>query len=198
MASNSSDVEKITKTMMKLNTGKDKLNDMMMMADTCTSWDQFISPAPNSIAILGQLMLLSCKKDFSLEAARPEGFKLITFPKSFRATLVQVSGAGFKAFNTADANMLQIMFLTSNVSDHIRNATKCLVVGTPEDIETTMPLILNKVDRVANECLELSKEIVERFEYVGDLLTEVYQTCLVKDKLNTEELDKQKLAIQDY
>ena len=199
MASKSTEIEKVNKATMKLNTGKDKLNNLIMMADTSVSWDQFISSAPNSIAILGQLMLLSCKKDFSLEAAKPEGgFKYLNFPKSFRATLVQASGAGFKAFNTTDVNMLEIMILTSNVSENIRNVTKCLVIGTPEDIDTTMPLILKKVDRVATECATLSREIVKSFEYAGDLLTEIYQTCLVRDTQNEQELDKQKLMTQDF
>ena len=60
--------------------------------------------APYSLAILGQVMLLATKKDFSLISKPvPEGsgdvkffelkgdFKFITHPESFRATLVQVS-----------------------------------------------------------------------------------------------------------
>ena len=60
--------------------------------------------APYSLAILGQVMLLATKKDFSLISKPvPEDsgkvkffeskgdFKFITHPESFRATLVQVS-----------------------------------------------------------------------------------------------------------
>ena len=60
--------------------------------------------APYSLAILGQVMLLATKSDFSLISKPvPDGskdvkffegrgdFKYITHPESFRATLVQVS-----------------------------------------------------------------------------------------------------------
>ena len=60
--------------------------------------------APYSLAILGQVMLLATKQDFSLMSQpAPDGskdvklfqtkedFKFITHPQSFRATLVQVS-----------------------------------------------------------------------------------------------------------
>ena len=67
--------------------------------------------APHSLALLGQIMLLSTQRDFSLISkpvkqllkgteettqeivllGKREDFKYITHPESFRATLVQVS-----------------------------------------------------------------------------------------------------------
>ena len=64
--------------------------------------------APHSLAILGQVMLLSTRSDFSLISKPvPDGskdvkffegrgdFRYVTHPESFRATLVQVSILSF-------------------------------------------------------------------------------------------------------
>ena len=87
---------------MDANSGEDKKETALMMISSSINWADFLTPAPMCIALLGQLMLISTEKDFSLEKQRPEnGFKYIEHPESFRASLVQVSNAGWRAFNEA-------------------------------------------------------------------------------------------------
>ena len=98
----SNTVQKLNKAFMDANSGEDKKETALMMISSSINWADFLTPAPMCIALLGQLMLISTEKDFSLEKQRPEnGFKYIEHPESFRASLLQVSNAGWRAFNEA-------------------------------------------------------------------------------------------------
>ena len=100
--SNSNVVVNINKALINANSGDDKNETALLMMSASMNWAEFLTPAPLSIALLGQLMLVAGEKDFSLEKQRPEkGFKFIEHPESFRACLVQVSNNGWGAFNKA-------------------------------------------------------------------------------------------------
>ena len=100
--SNSNVVANLNKALIEVNSGDDKNETALLMMSPSMNWAEFLTPAPLSIALLGQLMLIAGEKDFSLENQRPEkGFKFIEHPKSFRACLVQVSNTGWRAFNEA-------------------------------------------------------------------------------------------------
>ena len=100
--SNSNVVANINKALINANSGDDKNETALLMMSPSMNWAEFLTPAPLSIALLGQLMLVAGEKDFSLENQRPEkGFKFIEHPESFRACLVQVSNTGWRAFNEA-------------------------------------------------------------------------------------------------
>ena len=69
--------------------------DMMEQTKTMLSqhagWEEFLIPAPMTIAFLGQLMLIGTIKDFPINKHIPKtGLKYIKHPKSFRASVVQV------------------------------------------------------------------------------------------------------------
>lgn len=95
-------VAKLDKALINANSGDDKNETALLMMSPSVNWAEFLTPAPLSIALLGQLMLVAGEKDFSLENQRPEkGFQFIQHPESFRACLVQVSNTGWRAFNEA-------------------------------------------------------------------------------------------------
>ena len=99
---NANAVANLNKAMIKANSGEDKNETALLMMSPSVNWAEFLTPAPLSIALLGQLMLVAGEKDFSLEHQRPEkGFQFIAHPESFRACLVQVSNTGWRAFNEA-------------------------------------------------------------------------------------------------
>ncbi|CAG2194429.1 unnamed protein product [Mytilus edulis] len=86
----------------ELNTGTERKDLTVLKVDSMCNWEQFLMPAPTSIAILGQLMAIATKKDFSLDKTIPEGgFKFVKYPGSFRACLVQISNSGCEAFMEA-------------------------------------------------------------------------------------------------
>ena len=81
-------VDKVTGS---ISTYKDALEDAAMLLSHTTGWEQLLSPAPLTLAFLGQLLLLSLKTDVSLHVNRPEGgFQQLRQPESFRASSIQV------------------------------------------------------------------------------------------------------------
>ena len=99
---NANVVADLNKALINANSGNDKNETALLMMSTRMNWAEFLIPAPFSIALMGQLMLIAGEKDFSLENQRPEkGFQFIQNPESFRACLVQVSNTGWRAFNEA-------------------------------------------------------------------------------------------------
>ena len=84
-----------------------------------------LAAAP-SIALLGQLQLVSASIDFSLlKDGETSNCKYLKFPDSFRASLLQITHAGWDAFQKAEVNMERIslnskripgMYLSDNIS----------------------------------------------------------------------------------
>jgi len=99
---NANVVADLNKALINSNSGSDKNEMAVLMMSPSVNWAEFLTPAPMTIALLGQLMIIAGEKDFSLENQRPEkGFQHIAHPESFRACLVQVSNTGWRAFNEA-------------------------------------------------------------------------------------------------
>ena len=87
--------------------------------------------APQSISLLGQLQLVSASIDFSLlkdgESSKVEYLK---FPDSFRASLLQITYAGWDAFQKAEVNMERISLNSKRIPGMylriIQNSSKLL------------------------------------------------------------------------
>ncbi|CAC5407806.1 unnamed protein product [Mytilus coruscus] len=171
--------------------GHDKRSDDMMMMAPDSNWDQFLTPAPCAIAFLGDLILFSADMDFSLDEKPPrDGFKLLRYPNSFRKSLVQVSNAGWSAFNEAHTSMDQIRLHSSNIDGQVKNAVKLLMQGTPEEITQMLPMSLSKIQNIADESLLLAEAIEERFVGVMELTIELLEASTntkgVYDEKTTE------------
>ena len=169
---------KIESAVSNISKGVDKKEDTMMLMAPEANWDQFLTPAPFAIALLGDLIIISAGTDFSLEEKPPkDGFKHLRYPNSFRASLVQVSNSGWDAFNEAHTSMDQIRLHSLNVDTHVKNAVKFLLKGSPEEVEQMLPLSLNKIDKIANESLQLAQNIENRFVFVMQLTAELLEAC---------------------
>ena len=119
-----------------------------MLASTA-NWQELISPSSMSIALLGHLLLVSTDADFPLTVQPECGFKLIKYPGSFRASLVQVSNSGWEAHNAAHVNMDQIRMLSAHVPLNMNQAIKWLVGGNKREVEVMLPGELAKIERTA-------------------------------------------------
>ena len=85
-------LSKIAEAEKNLSKPQDVREEMALVMAPYANWEQFLVPAPLTITILGQLMLISTQKDFSLANRAPkDGFEHLRYPDSFRACLVQVS-----------------------------------------------------------------------------------------------------------
>ena len=85
-------VKSIQNAESKISTGADLREEMALIVGPNANWEDFLVVAPMCISLLGELICISTTADFSLEKKPPkDGFKLLRWPHSFRASLVQVS-----------------------------------------------------------------------------------------------------------
>lgn len=173
---NANTVADLNKALIDSNSGSDKNEMAVLMMSSSVNWAEFLTPAPMTIALLGQLMLIAGEKDFSLENQKPEkGFKYIKHPKSFRACLVQVSNTGWRAFNEAHKNMDAIRLYSAQVPDRVQKVVRTLVKGSEEDVRDFLPIELGKIERNSAECLRLAQSVEAEFEHVMDLTGEILE-----------------------
>ena len=192
-----SSIQKIDKAIASINKGSDKKEEMKIMMAPYASWDQFLAPAPMSIALLGQLILVSAESDFSLQDKKNEiRFKLLKYPDSFRACLVQVSNKGWGAFNKAHTNMDQIRLHSGNVDGHVRTAVKFLLQGQPQEIELMLPNALKSIENIADECVTLATSVEKEFVDVMELVAELLEACTRAKGQYEEDLKEMEIAIQ--
>lgn len=169
-------IEDVNKAMIRANSGEDKNETALLMMSPSMNWAEFLTPAPMSIALLGQLMLIAGEKDFSLESQKPkDGFQFIQHPRSFRACLVQVSNAGWRAFNEAHKNMDTIRLYSAKVPGQVKKVVRTLVSGSKEDVKDILPIELRKIEENASESLELAKAVESKFENVMHLTGELLE-----------------------
>lgn len=189
---NANVVADLNKALINSNSGSDKNDMAVLMMSPSVNWAEFLTPAPMTIALLGQLMLIAGEKDFSLENQKPEkGFKHIEHPESFRACLVQVSNTGWRAFNEAHKNMDAIRLYSAQVPDRVKKVVRILVQGSQEDVKDIVPIELGKIERNSEECLRLAQSVEKKFEHVMDLTGELLEVSTAARgyyKKNQEEI----------
>ncbi|XP_077065483.1 uncharacterized protein LOC143718309 [Siphateles boraxobius] len=195
---------KISKTTQSLTTAEDMRNQTKLMMQPYANWEEYLTPAPLSIAIMGELVFISSSTDFSINKNSPkDGYKFIKYPDSFRACLMQVCNSGWWAFNEAHTSMDQIRLHTAQVPDYMKTAVKILFQGDDEVVKAHLPDQLDNIRVIADECLELSNATEKRFTDVINIIQELLEACVnaehfygeemvaIKKKLEESELRKQ-------
>uniref|UniRef100_A0A3B1IXC8 Uncharacterized protein n=1 Tax=Astyanax mexicanus TaxID=7994 RepID=A0A3B1IXC8_ASTMX len=147
----------IAKTTQSLTKAEEMRNQTKLIMQPYANWEEYLTPAPLSIAILGELVFISSKTDFSINKNPPkDGYKHIKYPDSFRACLMQVCNSGWGAFNEAHKNMDQIRLHTMNVPNYMKTAVKILFQGNDEVVQAHLPDQLENIRVIADDCLKLS------------------------------------------
>jgi len=180
---------KISKTTQSLTTAEDMRNQTKLMMQPYANWEEYLTPAPLSIAIMGELVFISSSTDFSINKNSPkDGYKFIKYPDSFRACLMQVCNSGWWAFNDAHTNMDQIRLHTAQVPDYMKTAVKILFQGDDEVVKAHLPDQLENIRVIADECLELSNATEKRFTDVINIIQELLEACVNAEHFYGEEL----------
>jgi hypothetical protein len=92
------------------------------------AWEEMLVKAPEVIALLGQITVLSGSADFSLTNNTPvNGFQYMRHPQSFRATLTQVSNDGWSAFRLTHRNMKIIQGNMQTIPEQIKLLLQIIV-----------------------------------------------------------------------
>ncbi|XP_046888835.1 uncharacterized protein LOC124475968 [Hypomesus transpacificus] len=168
----------LNKTIGGVSKASDCREDAVMIFQGNANWEEYLTPAPLSIAFLGELVFISAKQDFSIKDGGPvDGFKFIKYPDSFRACLMQVCNSGWAAFNEAHKSMDKICLHTKNVPEYIKTAVKILLQDDDMLVQNFLPDTLESIDAISKDCVQLAKSVEERFLHVTDVISELLETC---------------------
>ena len=154
--------------------------DFKLQVSTHMNWEHLLSPAPLSIGLLGDLMIMSSQgRDFAIDGELPRyGFiQYVKYPKSFRATLLQIGNEFQRAFMVAHNNMDKIRLLTDKVPGYMREATRILVTADEKLVDDYLPAPMERIRQSAEQSVSLSKAVVWQFENVMNLTSEVLEMC---------------------
>ncbi|GCC18134.1 hypothetical protein chiPu_0022061 [Chiloscyllium punctatum] len=172
--------------------------DNLLMMQPYANWEEFLMPAPMSIAILGELIIISSTTDFPVNKHSPDRqYQHIKYPESFRACLMQVSNQGWKCFNLAHKNMDQIRLHSQSVPTHLKSAVKTLMQGEQQSLERLLPLQLGSIKAVADDCLGLAQEVERSFSSITDLIHELLEACTGAKGMYEEESKVVRRSLED-
>ncbi|XP_072531210.1 uncharacterized protein [Salminus brasiliensis] len=188
----------IAKTTQSLTTAEEMRNQTKLVMQPYANWEEYLTPAPLSVAILGELVFISSKEDFSINKNPPkDGYQHIKYPESFRACLMQVCNSGWWAFNEAHKNMDQIRLHTMTVPDHMKTAVKILFQGNDEVVKAHLPDQLENIRVIADDCLELATSTEKRFTDVINIIQELLEACVNAEHFYGEELEVIKKTMEE-
>ncbi|KAJ1212868.1 hypothetical protein NDU88_000512 [Pleurodeles waltl] len=168
-----------------------------MMMKPYANWEEFLMPAPISIAILGELAAISSGQgDFSINLNPPKnGFKYMKYPESFSASLMQVCNTAWFAFNTANKNMDQIRLLTSQIPRANTQIVKTLSQPI-KIVDAFLPKQMNSLLFLATECTNLAKAVESGFQDAIHLIQEVLEACQNSKGGYEKKLTDVKIALE--
>ncbi|XP_024140402.1 uncharacterized protein LOC112154045 [Oryzias melastigma] len=190
-----SQIAKVTKG---LTTAADMRKTTQMLMQPNANWEEYLAPAPLSIAIMGELVFISSSTDFSINKNPPkDGFKYIKYPDSFRACLMQICNSGWQAFNIAHKNMDQIRIHTASVPDYMKAAVKFLFQGDDEIVEKFLPNQLESIRTIAEDCVKLADGVEQKYQDVISLIQELLEACINAKHIYGEDLEKVQNKIKE-
>ncbi|KAK9960643.1 hypothetical protein ABG768_008488 [Culter alburnus] len=188
----------ISKSTQSLSTAEDMRNQTQLIMQPYANWEEYLTPAPLSIAILGELVFISSSTDFSINKNPPkDGYKFIKYPDSFRACLMQVCNSGWWAFNEAHKSMDQIRLHTAQVPQYMKASVKILFQGDDEVVTAHLPDQLDNIRVIADECLELSSATEKRFTDVISIIQELLEACVNAEHFYGEEMAAIKKKLEE-
>ena len=188
----------IAKTTQSLTSAAEMRDTTQMLMQPNANWEEYLTPAPLSIAIMGELVFISSGTDFSINKnPPPTGFKYIKYPESFRACLMQICNSGWHAFNEAHKNMDQIRIHTATVPDYMKAAVKILFQGNDEVIETLLPNQLENIRTIADECVTLAEGVEIKYSDVINLIQELLEACVNAEHFYGDELEEVKRKLEE-
>ncbi|XP_046562056.1 uncharacterized protein LOC124271044 [Haliotis rubra] len=182
----------IAKAEKDLMSPQDIKEDMMLVLGPHMNWQEMLCPAPLSVCLLGQLVLVTLDKDVSLlsEHMTRDRFEHTEYPESLRTSILQVADDGWNAFNLANKNMDQIRLLTLQIPQHVKNAVKYIVNGSEMEVRKLVPDYLANIKRITDTCVVRAEAVETRFCTVMDLIGELQKACTFAEGQYSEKLLK--------
>ncbi|CAF1301709.1 unnamed protein product [Rotaria magnacalcarata] len=161
------------------------------------AWEDSMVIAPATINLLGQVMVVASKVDVAFKRnVSNYQYKYIRYPDSFRATLLQISNDGYRAFLGAHSAMNRIQLYMQQIPRHFKTIIKLLTSkSSPKLISRLLPRTIDNIERIGQTCIVLANGTEKSFVTVMDLLGEVLETTEVT-RLSTEtDLSEKSIAL---
>ncbi|XP_032997491.1 uncharacterized protein LOC117042118 [Lacerta agilis] len=187
----------LVKAVETLSKGHDVRKETELLMKPYANWEEFLMPAPISIAILGELIFISTGQgDFSINLLPPEGgFQHLKYPESFKASLCQVSNRGWTAFNEAHVNMDQIRLLANGIPEQMKTIVRTLIQEA-EVVTALLPNQLRNLQTATEQCGGLAKAVRAKFTDVINLIQELLEACLNAKQGYEKELEEVQTALE--
>ncbi|XP_063074104.1 uncharacterized protein LOC134464638 [Engraulis encrasicolus] len=189
----------IVKKKKELTTAAKIRKDTELILAPHANWDKYLTPAPMSVAVLGELVFISAKDDFSINKNPPkDGYKYMKYPDSFKASLMQVCNSGWHAFNDAHNSMDQIRLHTANVPTYVRQAVEIILMDDDKLMTIMLPNVLGTLEQTTSACLSLSESTTKNFKFVVSLVHELLEASTNAHQAYNVDLKKVNQTIQEY
>uniref|UniRef100_A0A8C4RN03 Uncharacterized LOC114657285 n=1 Tax=Erpetoichthys calabaricus TaxID=27687 RepID=A0A8C4RN03_ERPCA len=172
---------------MQISNAQDIQKEMALMMSTYSKWGEDLMQVPISINVLGQLVKISASGDFALDKEKP--LQYIKNHQSFHANVLQMYDQCMKAFSTAHNNMEQISLYCRHIPQDVKKVIQTLMQGQQKINEVVLPMQMNKIVQVSQECLSLSESIQKDFTLGNNILEELLEHCKIT-KMTSEDLRK--------
>ncbi|XP_070593832.1 uncharacterized protein [Erythrolamprus reginae] len=188
-----------TQAVMNISKAEEVRKETELMMKPHANWEEYLMPAPISIALLGELACIAAGQgDFAINLAPPQGgYKYMRYPDSFQASLMQVSNSGWHAFSIAHKNMDGIRLLSMSVPEQIKMVMKTLFQNDVALIDALLPGQLSSLKSIANECSSLAEAVDNKFNDVICLIGELLEVCMSSKTQYEQGLVETKRALED-
>ncbi|CAF1021089.1 unnamed protein product [Rotaria sordida] len=161
------------------------------------AWEDCMITAPATINLLGQVMVVASRVDVSFDHYSPNRvYQHIKYPKSFRATLLQISNDGYRAFLGAHTSMNKIQLYMQQIPQHIKTIIRLLSSKASTSlVSRLLPKVINNIERIGQTCVTLSRGTENSFVTIMDLLGEVLEATEVTRGLHEKDLNDKTIEL---
>lgn len=146
-------------------------------------WEGLLQSAPLSIFLLGQLVVVSARRDFQLEMNVNRPYQRLRH-STFRPTVVQVVNEAWVAFNHAHTNMDQVRLHMLSIPRNVRVTLR--IMNRDQQFAHFVKIPLKAIEQSADEAAQLSLDIYNKFYNIQLLLAEVAE-ALASTQGGTDE-----------
>ncbi|CAF1537428.1 unnamed protein product [Adineta ricciae] len=170
----------------------DALRDEQLkhQTDIDEEWETLMISGPMVVGYMGNLMVLSSKKDFPFQAPPGYVYRYIRYPDSFRATLVQVGTDMYNALMGAHTSMNTIQLDIQQVPSQVKKAMKLITSAKDAMLKSLLPGTLENIGRLATQSAETANSTLLRFNKLQDLLGEIIELSANTQAGNEAEIDR--------
>lgn len=162
----------------------------MLANDQVAGWEKLLSPAPMSIATMGQLII--CASHIRHTWIDTENLDhSITNTENFRVLLLQIGNESYNAFDKAHRNMEKILFRFIQIPTEIEEIVKIIKSDNQSAKNKMLPRRLTNIINTAAEGERLSREVSDAFKKLIELIDKVLKETIVSIGLREQQIKNQ-------